>query len=233
MNATRWFGLVLVSIGLTTASGAAQPAPPRGMVQAPNAAAALHLAYRAIGAAEARGAGGRYLDAARTHYRAALGKATTSPISALHEAGAAAALARAALDGRPLPAPRDLPSPPPLPSPAPGGRFGQRFGPRFDPEALARDAALENTPEANDLAKAALDADIAGERAAFAGNRDEGIRQHRLARDLAVAVRALASADHPQPVPQRRRMPLSFGPPVLGDVETGEDDTLRSSQRAR
>jgi hypothetical protein len=170
--------------------------------RAPDPAVALRVAYRTIGAAEARGAGGRYLDAARTHYRAALGKLTASPLAAAHEARAAAALARAALDERPLPTPRDLPSPPPLTSPAPPMRG------RFDPEALARSAALENTPEANDLAKAALEADVAGERAAFAGNREEGLRQRRLARDLAAAVHLLADADHPQPVPTQRRRPM-------------------------
>jgi len=229
---TRLLGLLMTAVALTTAVGAAQtpPAPPAGMPLphvltrppmrmplAPNAPLALRIAYRAIGAAEARGAGGRYLDAARSHYRAALGKASASPAAAAHEASAAAALARAALDERPLPAPRDLPTPPPMPSPLPGGGmrgafpwpggFGERG--RFDPAALARDASLEGTPEANDLAKAALDANIAGERAVFGGNRDEGMRQHRLAHDLASAVRELASADHPQTVPRRMRMPMS------------------------
>lgn len=237
MNATRSLSLLFLAVGLTTATGVAQPAPP-GIalpVREPNPALVLRMAYRTIGAAEARGAGGRFLDAARTHYRAALGRAASSPPAAAHEAGAAAALARAALDERPLPVPRDLPPPPPLPA-LPAGRPGP-FGPhgpvRFDPEALARDAALENTPEATDVAKAALEAEVAGERAAFAGNHDEGMRQHRLARDLAAAVRELARADHPPAQPQRRRMPLSLGAPVLGDVEVGEEDALRPAQPAR
>jgi len=219
---TRLLGLLLTTVALTTAVGSAQTAPPpmgmpmrppmgmpMRMPQAPNAPLALGIAYRAIGAAEARGAGGRYLDAARSHYRAALGKASASPAAAAHEASAAAALARAALDERPLPTPRDLPAPPPLASPPPGpGRGGFGVRGRFDPAALARDAALEGTPEANDLAKAAVDADIAGERAVFGGNHDDGMRQHRLAHDLASAVRELASADHPQATPRRMRMPM-------------------------
>lgn len=246
----RLAGSLLVAVGITTLAASAQTAPAGGQVRmrAPNPAFALRLAYRAIGAAEARGAGGRYLDAARTHYRNALGRAGSAAAAAAHEAGAAAALARAALDERPLPAPRDIPAPPPLPSPGPamgprpgmtraappgpamgpgpgrnvtfmargGGRgFGKHhFGGRFNPEALARDAKRAATPEASDLAKAAVDADIAGERAVFGGNREDGMRQHKLARDLASAVRQLADAEHPLPHPPQHgmRRPMSFGP---------------------
>ncbi len=235
MNTMRLVGLLLVSAGLTTAVAGAQSVPTRPPMRQPNAAFALRIAYRAIGMAEARGAGGKYLDAARAHYRSALGKATTAAAAASHEAGAAAALARAALDERPLPAPRDLPSPPALPSPGPvAGGFGHRgSGGRFDPERVARDAALENTPEASDLAKAAVDADIAGERAVFSGNRDDGMRAHRLASDLAAAVRQLASADHPQSFPAQRRRPMGFRPPggPLRGVQIHEQDTLRPAQR--
>lgn len=213
MNAMRVVGLLQIWLALTTGAGNAQPAPTRTPPGPPSAAFALRMAYRAIGAAEARGAGGRYLEAARAHYRSALGKATTAAVAAAHEAGAAAALARAALDERPSPAPRDLPSPPPLPSPAPGARFGD-WRERFDPAALARDTALVNAPEANEFAKAAIEADIAGERALFAGNGEEGMRLRRLASDLAAAVRQLADAEHPPSFPRQRRMPMS-----LGDVE--------------
>ena len=72
---------------------------------------------------------------------------------------------------------------------------------------------LQNTPEANDLARNALEANIAHERALFAGNRDEGMRQRRLARDLSSAVRMLASADHPEAFPQPRQMRRPMSPP--------------------
>lgn len=224
-----FFGALALTVGLTGVA-LAQPAPPQpgGFAAFP-----LHLAYRAIGAAEARGARGRYLDAARTHYRSALARfGRSDEAGAAREAGAAAALARAAIDERPVPVPRDLPTPPPLPAraagrpvtiggrPGPGGpmtgvrRFAHRA--RFDPEALARDAARENTPEANDLAKNAVDADIARERAFFAGNREEGMRQGRLARELAAAVRLLAAADHPEAPPRVMRRPMSESLPGPG-----------------
>ena len=58
---------------------------------------------------------------------------------------------------------------------------------------LAHLASIANTDEAKRLANDALNANLASERAAFAGNRQEAMRQHRLAGDLAGAVRALAS----------------------------------------
>lgn len=270
MNGKRLSSFVVacaLSVGVAQAQTApgTSPAPRGPMMQRPafSAAFPLRMAYRTIGMAEARGAGGRYLDAARTHYRSALARFERSDQrAAASEAMAAGALARAAIDERPPVTPRDLPTPPPLPTPgagAPGRRFIMRapagapggasgpqiagaapipgrpgagpgpggrmhFAPRFrgrghgfgrgrrrghgrfDPAALARYAKLENTAEANDLARSALDADIARERALFAGNRDEATRQGRLARDLAAAVRALAMADHPPQFPRPRMM---------------------------
>jgi hypothetical protein len=58
---------------------------------------------------------------------------------------------------------------------------------------LAKLASLANTDEAKRFANDALNANMASERAAFAGNREEAMRQRRLAGDLAGAVRALAS----------------------------------------
>ena len=223
MITMRSVALLAVAFGLTTATGVAQttttpaaPPAPRAIraVRTPNAAFALQMAYRTIGMAEARGASGRYLDAARTHYRAALGKATTAAAASVHEAMAAASLARAALDERPIPTPRDLPAPPALPSPGPRPPRGPRG--RFNAEAVAHDAALESTPEANDLARAAVDADIAGERAVFGGDREEGMRQHRIAHDLAGAVRQLAQADHPQAFPTQMRRPMMLPPGMPG-----------------
>jgi hypothetical protein len=93
------------------------------------------------------------------------------------------------------------------------GGFMHRGGPspmagRFDATRLAADAKLANTAEARDLAQKALDADIARTHAAFSGDMDEAMRQGRLASTLAMAVRALALADHPPSFnfqPQRQR----------------------------
>jgi hypothetical protein len=240
----------LAVVGLTAAVALAQNAPARPVGPpsgpGPGAAIPLRLAYRAIGAAEVRGAGGRYLDAARTHYRSALARfGRSDSAGAAREAGAAAALARAAVDERPLPTPRDLPAPPPLPTTpnaapdgpraggpgGPGMRGGFAMRGRFDPEALARYATLENTPEANEFAKNALEANLAHERALFAGNREEGLRLRRIAADLSLAVRMLASADHPEafPRPQRRRpMDGRFGGPpgAVGLVPPEVDDEV-------
>jgi hypothetical protein len=60
-------------------------------------------------------------------------------------------------------------------------------------ENLAKLAALANTDEAKRFANDALSANMASERAAFAGNREEAMRQRRLAGALAQAVHALAS----------------------------------------
>jgi hypothetical protein len=97
------------------------------------------------------------------------------------------------------------------------------FG-RFDPERLARDAALANTAEASDFAKNALEADVARERALFAGNREEGMRQRRLARDLSTAVRMLALADHPEAMPRPMRRPMNGPAGAVGLVPPPEID---------
>lgn len=79
----------------------------------------------------------------------------------------------------------------------PGGRGGQggmRHREGGDGVAdLAHLATLANTDEAKHLANDALSANLASQRAAFAGNREEAMRQSRLSHDLADAVRALAS----------------------------------------
>lgn len=193
---------------------------------APNPARALQLAYRVIGDAEARGANGKYLDAARSHYKSAIarmGRNETLPAAA--EALAAAALARASVLEKAAPLPRDIPTPPavsqtpntgrPAPGrPGPGPGMMMHRPPAFNAARLADLAKTAATPEASDLAKAALDADLAGERAAFAGNREDGTRQHRLAMDLAVAVGAIAHAEHPDAFQsQHRRM---WGPGFMG-----------------
>jgi hypothetical protein len=73
-----------------------------------------------------------------------------------------------------------------------GGMHGHRGGGE-GLENLAKLAALANTDEAKRFANDALNANLAAERAAFAGNREEAMRERRLAGDLAGAVRALAS----------------------------------------
>jgi hypothetical protein len=80
---------------------------------APDAAFPLAVAYRSIGAAEAFGASGAYLDSARSHYRAALARYGKSDMSgAAAEARASSDLARAAIASQPFPVPKDLPAPP-------------------------------------------------------------------------------------------------------------------------
>ena len=78
-----------------------------------------------------------------------------------------------------------------------GGPGGPGERGRFDATRLAADAKLAGTPEAQNLAQKALDADLTRTKAEFAGNLDEARRQGRLASELALAVRALARADHP------------------------------------
>jgi hypothetical protein len=180
---------------------------------------ALRGAYRAIAAAQAVGAS-TYLDAAKNHYRDAIARFGRQDPGTVSDAMAATALARAAIADHPLPIPRDIPTPPAIadgggppmrPRPPMAFRRGMMRRP-FDPAALAQDAKLANTPEATDLANKAVDADIARTRAAFSGNRDEAMRQGRLADALAMAVRAIARADHPPSFPGRafpgaRRLP--------------------------
>jgi hypothetical protein len=183
---------------------------------------ALRGAYRAIADAQLLGSS-PYLDAAKTHYRGALERYQRQDAGAASEAMAATALARAAVAEHPAPAPRDLPPPPAdiaQTTPArdggmmrPGmhawmgehGRMGGRRGWRFDAARLASDVKLAGTAEARDLGQKAIDADVARTRASFGGNADEAMRQGRLAGDLAMAVRALAYADHPPAFDRSRR----------------------------
>lgn len=209
------------------AAPSAPSAGARAAFAARAATFALNGAYHAIADAEARGAS-TYLDAAKTHYRDALARLGRQDPGAASEALAATALARASVADHPEPAPRDIPAPPALAQSGPSpmmrrpptgggpqmqrggmqrgpqmGRGGMHRGPRglagrFDATRLAADAKLANTAEARDLAQKALDADVARTHAAFAGNRAEAMRQGRVASALAMAVRALAMADHPQ-----------------------------------
>jgi hypothetical protein len=80
---------------------------------------------------------------------------------------------------------------------------------RFDAARLAADAKLANTAEARDLAQKAVDADTARTHAAFGGNREEAMRQGRIASALAMAVRSLALADHPRTFSGPHRRPAS------------------------
>jgi hypothetical protein len=80
---------------------------------------------------------------------------------------------------------------------------------RFDPSRLAADVKLANTAEARDLAQKAIDADTARTHAAFSGNRDEAMRQGRIASALAMAVRSLALADHPRTFSGPHRRPAA------------------------
>lgn len=95
-------------------------------------------------------------------------------------------------------------------------RGGMHRGPRgmagrFDATRVAADAKLANTAEARDLAQKAVDADVARTHAAFAGNMDEALREGRLASALAMAVRALAMADHPRTFRGPRGRPATVG----------------------
>jgi len=80
-----------------------------------------------------------------------------------------------------------------------GGMRGHRDGGGEGIENLAKLAALADTDEAKHLANDALSANMASERAAFAGNREEAMRERRLSGDLAGAVRALASLNMKPP----------------------------------
>lgn len=221
--------------------------------QAPNPARALNQAYRIIGEAEARGAKGRWLDAARAHYKNALARNGRGEAGqAAAEAMASAALARASIAALGRPIPSDLPTPPAMiahdgandwhrseapvhpgmmgamPMPAASGApnpmmamqmmhaqmmsqggWMQHHAHPFDAAKVAADAKLAGTAEASDIAKAALDANVAAEHAAFDGKHDEAMRQRGIARSLAAAVRNLARAEHPQATqPRERRWPM-------------------------
>jgi hypothetical protein len=218
--------LATLSVLTLAGTAAAQTAPAApGTAFAERAASfALRGAYRAIADAEARGAS-TYLDAAKTHYRDALARLGRHDAGAASEAMAAAALARAAVAEHPVPAPRDIPAPPALAAAGPQMRGPQMRGHRgpfgmagrFDATRLAADAKLAGTAEARDLAQKAVDADVARTHADFSGNREEAMRQGRLASSLAMAVRSLALADHPRTF----RAPRSRPPATIG-VVTGD-----------
>ena len=100
------------------------PANPQAMPRrVVDSAYALGAAYRDIGRAENAGATGHYIDAARTHYRAAIDRrGRNDETGASAEARLASDLARVAVDERPPNAqtgPKDVPAPP-TPRPVPG-----------------------------------------------------------------------------------------------------------------
>jgi len=211
------------------AAPASSGAPPAARAAFAERAAsfALRGAYHTIADAEARGAS-TYLDAAKTHYRDAIARLGRHDAGAASEAMAAAALARAAIAEHPVPAPRDIPPPPELaaaagpppmmqrPPQMQGPQRGQRGhrGPRgmagrFDATRLAADVKLAGTAEARDLAQKAVDADVARTHADFSGNREEAMRQGRIASSLAMAVRSLALADHPRTFSGPHRRPAA------------------------
>jgi hypothetical protein len=104
---------------------AAPPANPQAMPRrVVDSAFALGAAYRDIGRAENAGATGHYIDASRTHYRAAIDRrGRNDETGASAEARLASDLARVAIDERPANAPsgpKDVPAPP-TPRPVPGG----------------------------------------------------------------------------------------------------------------
>ncbi len=197
--------LALGGSAVAQTAPAAPSAPPAARAAFAERAAsfALRGAYRTIGDAEARGAS-TYLDAAKTHYRDAIARLGRHDAGAASEAMAAAALARASIAEHPVPAPRDIPAPPALAAAGPRGMDG-----RFDATRLAADAKLANTAEVRDLAQKAVDADVARTHADFSGNREEAMRQGRIASSLAMAVRSLAMADHPRAFPGPRRRPAA------------------------
>jgi len=217
---------VALTLGLLASSAAAsaQTLPPpttRAAVRVPDARLPLTMAYRAIGLAEAFGASGHYLDAAREHYRGALARyGHGDQPGAGAEARLAGDLARVALAERPLPTPHDLPAPP---APAadmsapktmtgvaamgPGGGCGpcaMRRGMRGRGRGavgiaeVGRLLKIENTPEAHALADAAFAADQAAVKAAYGGDLPTARRQKRIADALGSAVRDLAMLDHPE-----------------------------------
>lgn len=239
--------LLAVALVAGPLAASAQTLPPPTAAhpaRVPDAHLPLMMAYRTLGIAEAFGASGHYLDAAREHYRGALARlGRNDAAGAGAEARLAADLARVALADRPFPTPHDLPAPP---SPAPGGPHGaggspgrgHRGGDRggMHGVSLAEVGQLlkvENTPEAHALADAAFAADQSAQKAEFDGDPRTAMRQHRVAAALGAAVRDLAMLDHPE---LRRR--AGFGgmharpggpggahrPPAAADMPFTPDD---------
>jgi hypothetical protein len=224
--------LALVATSATVVAQTTTAVPPQPIVhrapRAPDAHLPLLMAYRTLGVAEAFGASGHYLDAARSHYRSALARlGNNDQAGAGAEARLAADLAHVALAERPAPTPHDLP-PPPAPAAhppmamggpmdgmgphpggwgggrgpgGPGGAAGRHRGGHEHGVSLAEVGALlklDNTPEVHELADAAFAADQAADKAAFTGDRQQAARQHRIAGALGAAVRDLAQLDHPE-----------------------------------
>jgi len=248
--------LLAASPAPATAQNAPAPggAPPRAMQRtAPDPAFALMMAYRAIGRAETAGASGRFVDAARSHYRAAIDRyGRNDATGAGAEARLASDLARAATDERPRTAPagpRDVPAPPsprpradvanaPMPGGAPDGMpmrghmmpgmmrprgmmrggFGRH---EFSATHLAEALKIDNGAEARQLAQAAVDANVAAQRAALSGNVQDAGRASRVAGDLMAAVDDLVRLNHPATVPRVMRRPLADAP---GGAPPPEDE---------
>lgn len=227
----------LAAVALVAASSAVSaqttqtPRAPSVARSASEAIFPLNMAYHEIGRAEQGGASGHFIDAARTHYRAAMDRYGRNDVAgAGAEARLASDLARAALDERPRPkpaGPKDIPAPPTMaprttamagpeamggPGRMPGmGGFGEHgFGGMrrhegFDATRLAELLKIETGPEAHQIAQAAVDANAAAQRAALAGNVEEAARQSRVSGDLVAAVHDLAVINHPELA--RRRAP--------------------------
>lgn len=219
-------------------AGGEPPRPPVLIRRAFDAAGPLRATYRLIGLAEALGASGRYLESARTHYRAAYTSYQQHDTrKAVAQARVASDLTRAALVGH-TPTPRNLPAPP-SPAPRAGGPegfaqqeegvgFGDRAtvraggfegpGPAFRRERGAREVDVvelaeiqrrDSSPEVRQLVSDALAATSAAQRAALAGDVDGAERQNRIAVNLAAAARDLAFAN--APAPSRSPAPRSQG----------------------
>ncbi len=189
-------------------------------------ARALDRAYRTIGEAEALNGRSPYIGQARGHYAGAYARFRRGDAAGtVAEASAAAALAQAALDERAPAVPRGLEAPPsPAPRARPAGAPPPANAPRvpgppglpvrpFDASSLQPLVALENTAEVRSLADRAAAA-AAAARALAANDRDGARRQERLAHDLALAVRGITAADHPD-----RLSGLTLGIPDLLELE--------------
>jgi hypothetical protein len=212
------------------APGFAQQGPQR------NAAMPLNMAYRVIGGAELLGAHGAYFESAKAHYRSAMARyAKDDQRGAAAEASAASSLARAALAESPPAVPKDLPAPPkptmamgspggrgpggpPMGGPPMGGRppmggpggpgGGPRWGGRgIDAAELGELVKLDNSAEVKNLADAAVNASIASQKAALAGNLEESMRQRMLGSSLASATRDIVVANHPEAFQRPSRGP--------------------------
>src|SRR5580704_5219184 len=82
--------LVVLCSSLAVAQDAARPPGPPPEFLSRGAVLSLRGAYASIGEAETSGAGGSYLDAARTHYRSALQRFANNDLTGAAAEGRAA-----------------------------------------------------------------------------------------------------------------------------------------------